>query len=150
VILAAAVVLVGTGALAALRVQARRDRVLDLVLAGRESLSLTVVERQRRRLASSRTRRSLARTLEAMIEETLHRPWPVPLSSRPLLHPPLIAAAQDELRAVAKLLRSGGASVRGVALCERLVTGGDSPLYGREPEPLRSELCRARVLLDGS
>lgn len=149
VAVAAGLVLTGTAALAALRAQTRRDRALDLVIAGPDRLQLAVLQRQRRRLASPRTRRSLARTLESMVEETLHRSWTFPRSSRPPLYVPLIAAAQDELRELAALLRSRSAAVRGIALCERIVTLGTSPLYGRDLAPLRTELHRARFLLAG-
>lgn len=146
---AAGLVLVGTAVRAALRAQTRRDRALDLVIAGPDRLPLPVLQRQRRRLASPRTRHTLARTLESMVQETLHRSWTHPLSSRPALHAPLIAGAQGELRELAALLRSGSAAVRGVALCERIVTMGTSPLYGRDLGPLRRELQRARFLLAG-
>ena len=84
-----------------------------------------------------------------MVQETLHRSWTLPLSSRPPLYAPLIAAAQDDLRELAGLLRSGSAAVRGIALCERLVTLGTSPLYGRDLAPLQTELHRARFLMAG-
>lgn len=149
VAVAAAAVLVGAGVRVALRAQTRRDRAIDVVIAGLERMPFSVVERQRRRLASRRTRHGLARTLESMIEETLCRPWTLPLSSRPLLHAPLIAAAQDDLREMAALLRSASVTARGVALCERIVTMGGSPLYGRDLAHLRTELGRARFLLAG-
>lgn len=149
VAVAAGLVLLGTAAVAGLRAQRRRDLALDIVITGPERLPLAVIQRQHRRLSSQRTRGSLARTLESMVQETLHRAWTLPLSSRPRLYAPLIMAVQDDLRELAALLRSGTVGVRGVALCERIVTMGTSPLYGRDLAPLRTELLRARFLLAG-
>jgi hypothetical protein len=59
----------------------------------------------------------------------------------------VIDAVAGDLRRTAAELRAGAASARGVALAEGLVTRGDSPLHGREPEPLREELRRIRYLL---
>jgi hypothetical protein len=146
--IASAIVLLGFAAAALLRRQARRDRALDLILEGREALAVAIVQRQCRRLARPKTQRTLGRALEKMIEESLYRPWPMPHSSRPLLHRPLVALLRNEIREVAELLRSGRAAIRGVAFCERLVTNGASPLYGQDPVALRGELGRARALLE--
>jgi hypothetical protein len=150
VAIASGLVLVGFAFVAWVRAQNRRDRALDLILEGHESVPVSVVQRHCRRLASARTRHSLARTLESMIDETLtSRPLAL-RSARPLLHRPLIAAVQDEMRAIASLLSTETPSARGVALVERIVTRGESPLYGEDAEPLRSELARARALLIGA
>jgi hypothetical protein len=145
--IASAIVLVGFVAATLLRRQTRRDRALDLILEGRQSVPVSVVQRQCRRLSRPKTQRTLARALNSMVDDTLRRSWPLPLSSRPLLHRPLIARLQREIRAVAELLGSGSATIRGVAFCERLVTDGASPLYGEDPLALNAELCRARTLL---
>ncbi len=150
VAIAAGLVLVAFAFAAFVRAQTRRDRALDVILEGRESLPVAVVQRQRRRLARPRTRHSLARTLKSMIDETLHNRSLALHSSRPLLHPSLIAAAQDDMRATASALRGEHSTVRGVALVERLITRGESPLYGRDAVALRGELARARALLAGS
>jgi hypothetical protein len=144
---ASAVVLLAFVAATLLRRQTRRDRALDLIVEGRQSIPVSVVQRQCRRLSRPKTQRTLARALNSMVDDTLHRPWPLPLSSRPLLHRPLIARLHIEIRAVAELLGSGSASIRGVAFCERLVTDGASPLYGEDATSLHDELCRARSLL---
>jgi len=146
--LAAGIVLLGIAAIAAIRAQIRRDRALDLILEGREALPISVVQRQRRRLASPRARRTLARTLVSMVQETLDRRPPALRSARPLLHRPMIAEVQDEIRAVAELLRSDRATVRGVAFSKRIMTHPDSPLYGRDVAALRDALRRARTLLE--
>jgi hypothetical protein len=145
---ASAIVLVGFAAAALSRGQARRDRALDLIVEGRERVPVAIVQRQRRRLSRQKTQRTLGRALDSMIEDALYRPRPLPLSSRPLLHRPLVARLEHELRAVAKMLRSGAGSVRGVAFCERLVTTGTSSLYGEDPLSLRGELRRAQALLE--
>lgn len=145
--LAAAVVLLGTAARAAVRAQARRDCAVDLIIEGHETLPIRIVQRQCRRLVRERTRRTLARTLQSMTEQTLRRRTAGALSSRVPLHRPLIIAVQDELGAVATVLQSGQANTRGVAFCERLLTDGGSPLYGRDLAALRARLSRARALL---
>lgn len=146
--IAAGVALLGFTFVAWMRVQSRRDRALELILEGRDSLPVTIVQRQCRRLASARTRRALARTLQSMIDETLRRGRPLALrSARPLLSRSLIEAAQDELRGIVAVLESGEASIRGTAFVERIVTHGESSLYGRDVTALRDDLSRARAML---
>jgi hypothetical protein len=148
--IAAGLVLLGFAFVAWTRVQTCRDRALELILEGKEDVPLRIVQRQRRRLASARTRSSLARTLESMIDETLRR-GPLALrSARPLLSRSLIRAVQGELRGIARLLEREDATVRGTALIERIVTRGESSLYGQDPAALRSDLARARALLGGT
>ncbi len=122
--IAAGVVLLGFAFAAWIRAQTRRDRALDLILEGRESLPLAVVQRECRRLASRRTRQALARTLDSMIRETLQRRPLVLRSARPLLSRALITETQYEIRAVVRLLLGETVTVRGVALVERVMTRG--------------------------
>jgi hypothetical protein len=146
---ASGLVLVGFAFVAWLRVQTCRDRALELILEGRESLPLRAVQRQRQRLASARTRSSLARTITSMIEETLQR-GPLALrSARPLLSRSLIEDVRDELIGIANLLQGDAATVRGTALMERMVTHGESSLYGQDALALRSDLARVRTMLGG-
>lgn len=145
--LAAAIVLLAVAAIAAIRNQSRRDLALDLILEGRETLPVAVVQRQRQRLASTRTRRTLARTFESMIDETLNRQRLAIRGARPLLHVRLIKEAQHDMRLVAQLLRADGATVRGVAFSERMITHCESPLYGSDAAALRAQLRRACELL---
>ena len=148
VAVAAALVLAGFGVAALSRAQTRRDRVLDLIVEGRENLPVTLVQRERRRLASPKLRRGLAGTLESMVEETL-RPCTLAFrSARPVLSRSAVVEAQADVREVVGLLRGLGATVRGVAFTERLVTRGDSVLYGHDIAALRDGLRRARVLLE--
>jgi hypothetical protein len=146
--LSAAAVLFALVALAAgLRQKARR-RALDLILEGREGLPLAAVERERRRLLKRRTRARLAASLARLLEEALTPPRP------PVPGPSLLADAKvvrenaRELCSVAALLRAPPASAGGVALVERLLTDGGSALYGNEVGALRTELGRARYMLE--
>jgi hypothetical protein len=59
----------------------------------------------------------------------------------------VLAAVEPQLRDLARLLRTDAAGVRGIALLDRLVTSGTSPLYGTRVAPLRDELGRIRYFL---
>jgi len=59
----------------------------------------------------------------------------------------VLAAVKPQLRDLVQSLRADGAGVRGVAMLDRLITSGASPLYGRRVGPLRDELGRIRYLL---
>jgi hypothetical protein len=85
-----------------------------------------------------------------MIDETLKRRPFGQRSARPLLSRALIRAVQDELRGIARLLEREDATVRGTALIERIVTHGESSLYGQDPIALRRDLARARAMLGGA
>ena len=65
----------------------------------------------------------------------------------PMVRPGVAAAVLAELAAVAALLRSERPGLRGVALAERLLTDGASPLYGQDIGALREQLRRASFLL---
>jgi hypothetical protein len=117
----------------------RRDLCLDLLVEGRDHVPLRPLARERRRLLDPEHRRRLARSLEALGDPRSGR-WP--LCSRRLL-----AATKPQLREVAALLREDQANPRGIALVDRLLTRGESPLYGQDAALLRDELARARYLL---
>lgn len=148
VAIAAALVLAGFAAAAFIRTQARRDCVLDLILEGRENLPVELVQRQRLRLASPRVRRALAATLQAMVEEILRPPRLGLRTVRPLLFRAVIIETLPDLERVISRLRGPDATVRGVAFTERLITHGESALYGDDSAALRDQLRRARVLLE--
>jgi hypothetical protein len=125
-----------------LRVQ-RREACLELVSAGCEHLSLDVVARERQRLVDPRHQARLASSLEhlaAMRVQPRER-------RRPICSRRVLAAVEPQLREIAARLRAGGVDVRGVALLDRLVTSGSSPLYGEEVGALRTELARSRYWL---
>jgi hypothetical protein len=130
---------------ASLRVQ-RRELCLELVIAGRERLPLAVVARERQRLDDPRRQAQLATSLEHLAAIAVPRRRPRE-RQRPIYNPRVMAAVEPQLRDVAARLRDGGVDLRGVALLERLVTSGSSPLYGERACSLRDELARGRYLL---
>ena len=147
VALGAAAVLVAFAALAAALFRRARRCALDLIVEGREWLPLAVVERQRRRLLNRQTRERLATGLVGVLEDALIPPV-LPVANASLLADDRVLRENaSELCAVAALVRATPASAGGVALVERLLTDGGSPLYGNEVGPLREELRRARFLL---
>ena len=85
-----------------------------------------------------------ARTLEMMLRQALRPPRIMTRGARPLFSVLVIAGVAPDLRALISVLRTENASARGVSLLERLITHGDSPLYGREAAVLREELRRVR------
>ena len=123
------------------------DEAIHLIAEGHEALPIAVVQRQRRRLQSPRTRDTLARTLEMMLRQALRPPRIMTRGARPLFSVLVIASVAPELRALISVLRTKNASARGVGLLERLITHGDSSLYGREAAVLRDELRRVRSAL---
>jgi hypothetical protein len=140
-------VLVVLSLLLTVRIQARRDRVADVILEGREDLPVAIVQRERRRLVSEGNRAGLARSLQEMARDAS-----APGNGRvrlvpPLFQPKVVAQVAGELRELGAVLRAGGVSARGVASLERLVSHATSPLYGRDVVALRNELHRARELL---
>jgi hypothetical protein len=125
----------------------RRFAARQLVLEGRESLPLAPVQRERRRLLEARTRHYVARSFERVLQHVTRRPAPVPASVRPLFDVGTVSSVTEDLREIVRLLHSGVAHARGVALAERLLTEGVSPLYGYDAIALRDELRRVRYLL---
>jgi hypothetical protein len=138
VVVCALVVLVG----------AKRDHVLDLIIEGRGDLELPAVAHERKRLLDPRYRAQLSRSLEALRDEAEHPMLHSP-STYPLHRRRVIAAAAHELVETAGSLRCDHAGVAGVAMAERLLGQGDSPLYGENAERLGVELRRCRFLLAG-
>jgi hypothetical protein len=142
VVVSAGVVLLGLLLVFAILWQTKRDRALDLILEGRASIQIAAVQRECERLGAPRTQRRLARTIEGMIALALKPPRSCSPSARPLFQVAVVASAAEDLRSVCRLLRAERASVRGVALVERLVTDTRSPFYGDEPRSLSEELDR--------
>jgi hypothetical protein len=146
-LVAAAIVQLVLGAAIGLLALLQQERARDLIIAGRGELPLPALERERRRLQRPRRRAGLAHALEDLVQ-TAER-WPTLLpTARPVFDPRQIRTAAPELRAIAALLRSSPVDARGVALVERLLTSGGSPLYDREPAELRRALERIRAELD--
>ena len=128
--------------------QHKRDCALELILAGDEATPIAVVQRQRRRLLSPRTRNGLATSLEDVVRYVSSGPKRRSRIGRPLYEPRVVAAVADELCEVIGLLRAEGVSARGVARVERLIKHAVSPLYGLEVSALRDELGCVRDLLE--
>jgi hypothetical protein len=146
-LVASLLVQLGLAVALALLAQLQRERAREVIIAGRSDLALPVLELARRRLQRLRRRHRLARALEELARTAERWPPLVP-GARPIFDPCQIRAASGELRAIAARLRDGTIPVAGVARIERLLTSGDSPLYGREPEALGQELRRIRIELD--
>jgi hypothetical protein len=147
VVIGCAIVLLVLAVLAGEQWDRRRFAARQLVLDGRESLPLGPVQRERRRLLEARTRHYVARSFERVLQHVTRRPAPVPASVRPLFDVGTVASVTEDLREIVKLLHKGVAHARGVALAERLLTEGVSPLYGYDAIALRDELRRVRYLL---
>jgi hypothetical protein len=124
-----------------------RERARDLIAAGRDGVALSVVARERRRLASPKERERFAKSLEAFHRDAM-RWYEIPPQFRP---PHGILQLRDvnrELAALTEALRRDRVRVQGVALTEKLLTDGcESPLFADELGPLREELNRIRYLL---
>jgi hypothetical protein len=130
----------------ALVVALARERARDLFAEGWEHLPLPPLARQRRRLLDRRYREGLARAFESVVAKAER--WPRILrTARPLFNVRLVREVAPELLEIAELLRVVASSARAVALSERLLTSGASPLYGVEIDDLRSELSRIREAL---
>jgi hypothetical protein len=146
-LIAAGIVQLGLGLGLALLAQLQRERARELIIAGRDALPLRALERERRRLQRPRRRAGLADALEDLVRAAER--WPRIISTaRPVFDPRQVRAAASELRAIAARLRASTVAVRAVARVERLLTSGNSPLYGREPEALRHELRRINAEFD--
>ncbi len=127
----------------------RRQRALAMIIRGDEELPVDELEPVRRRLRDRRKRAQLASSLEHMLHSA--EQWQqIP----PRLRPPgkirLLLPLSDEVREIERLLCADGvARVRGVALCEQLLTDGvTSPLFSGDADALRRELGRIRFALD--
>jgi len=124
----------------------RRELCRDLVIDGLERLPLAALGCELRRLRDPRYQARLARTAEELADRADHYPHERGLGP-PLYSHRVLVGVQPELRDVARSLRADGGGVRGVALLDRLITSGTSPLYGRRVGPLRDELGRIRFFL---
>ena len=128
--------------------QQQSDRAIDLILQGRETLPVTAIQRQRRRLIDPRTTLELARAIETVISQATVRPKLRTRGTIPLFDVRVVAPATAELAAVAALLREPCPVARGVARAERLLTDARSPLYGHSARALCDELQHVTRLLD--
>lgn len=143
---AAAVVQVALGMRFTVLRAYRRELCLDLVIGGRERLPLAVLERELRRLRDPQFLARLARAVEDFADIADHDRREIGLGP-PVYNRRVLAAVEPQLRDLVRSLRADAAAVGGVALLDRLITAGSSPLYGRRVGPLRDELGRIRYLL---
>jgi hypothetical protein len=63
--------------------------------------------------------------------------------------PRTLSAATPQLAEIERLLRGDAAGLRGIALAQRLLVDGSSPLHGADAQRLSEELRRIVVLLRG-
>jgi hypothetical protein len=148
--LSAVTVLVGLAIGAAALTQSQRDRALDLIIEGHESVPVAAVQRERQRLHAPGTQRRLARAIDGVIDQALNPPKMRGRGVRPLFEIVVVAFVAEDLRAISQLLGAQHASIRGVALAERLVSDGTSPLYRDQADGLRGELQRIHDLMTDS
>ena len=137
------------GALVAGSSANRRRRALELIIAGNEDLPLDELEPVRRRLRDPRGRSQLASSLERSLR--FAERWDeIAPHMRPVGNMRLLLPHENLVRDIARLLRvDAPPRVRGVALCEWLLTDGvASPLFRNDGDALRRELGRIRFALD--
>jgi hypothetical protein len=145
-LISAVIVLVFLALRLALCEQRKREGAIELILEGRDQLSIATVRRQRDRLLAPRTSSRLADDLREILDESTAGAGSFSYT-RPIYQRGIIAAASDDLRSVIALLRGRHTSPRGIARAERLLTHGTSPLYGIDAQALRDELANVRRLL---
>jgi hypothetical protein len=129
---------------ACLRFRAR-ERACDLIIQGRADLPLDAVRRERARLLDRGHCDDLADWVDrtcTVAERSLRSHQPPPFFSGRV-----IVAVHAELAEIAERLREDAPGVRGVALVERLLSEGGSPLHGGSVAALREELRRIRFML---
>jgi hypothetical protein len=127
-----------------------RERAQALIAAGDDSVVVSVLARERRRLATRKERERLARSLEELYRDALR--W---YEILPQFRPPhgvvQLRHTGPELEGLTHALRRDRVRVQGVALTARFLSDGyESPLYANELESLREELNRIRYLLETS
>jgi hypothetical protein len=131
----------------------RARSIDDKLLNGGITEASPVVLVRRARVLSRRYRSAVARALRRLVASARRRERnmfaaQLPLHEREILaSEPLILTLADELE------QEESVSPRGVILADRLITDGDSPVYGLAPihrpleETVESEVKRARAAL---
>ena len=129
------------------RIWLRRGRLDRLIAAGARPAENPDLARRAAQLSSMRFRRGLAVGLRRVIEAAEEPPSA--MSSSVPLRRSEILAARALIDDVARHLEDGvPVTPRGVALVERLLTDGGSPLYARRPAGgLEADLRHARTTL---
>jgi hypothetical protein len=129
------------------RSQTMRDRAIELIAHGQDTLAVAAIQKQRRRLLRQRTQTGLARCLDDMVRQALSPRSRQLRPASPLFDYRVIQTVSTDLKAIAARLRGGRAGAPGLARLEWLVTHAESALYGHEAPPLRLELQQLRRLL---
>jgi hypothetical protein len=142
-----ALIAAALGGFAAVLRQRRREYALDLILEGRERLPLAAVADERRRLLERSHRRMLAHTLELIRRAAQEQPPWLRSSALPYCARTLSVTA-SQLEEIERLLRGDAAGLRGIALTQRLLVDGSSPLHGQDAQRLSEELRRITMLLN--
>jgi hypothetical protein len=143
VAVAAAVVLLALVLLLASARAARRDRAVEVIAGGRDSLPVDIVQRERARLNDPRRVNDLVRSLDSMRREATSASRYASVAP-PLYVPSTIrAAATDIDRTVAALDENRPGPVA-AARVERLLVAPGSPLYGADVRALQEALHRIR------
>jgi hypothetical protein len=140
-LLASAVVLAVLSCELAFLASRRTACAREVIIEGLVDVPLAVVQRERDRLVDRAHWAELANHVEAMREEGRRPGGRLPMG-HPVFSRRVIAAVDPELEVLARRLRTESVSVRGIAMAERLLTDGCSPLYGTSVGELREELHR--------
>jgi hypothetical protein len=144
VLIASAVVQLALAGGIGLLVLRQRVCARELIIEGREDLPIAAVARERDRLLGGRRR--LAHAIDRLLHTADH--WSTLLrTSRPVFNVSHVRAVATELGEIAALLRADSGGAGGVALVERLLTDGASPLYGEALDVLQEELQRIQDAL---
>ena len=126
--------------------QSKRRSAINLILAGREFLSIPDVQHQHQRLLSHRNRAALAQSFAEIVGLVVN-PNLLTRNASPLFHVSVISPAVNEMREIIRLLQDDRGSARGIARAERLIEEATSALYGHSSDALRSELWLICTLL---
>ena len=120
----------------------------ELIAMGRENLPLPIVTWERHRLLDPGYRRRLARSLDRILRTVEYRRWLL-RGSRPLFRTGVVAAVSPQLAELATALRRPDCEAAGLAMTQKLLCEGDSPLYGDDIVLLRETLRRICSRLSG-
>jgi hypothetical protein len=130
------------------RVFLQRGALARRLAAGASPAESPELARRAEQLRSPRNRRVLARGLERIIDAAEERPHPYS-SAVPLRRATILDARDGILELAAELHdTTQEVNVRGIALVERLLTDGGSPLYmQKDEESLDGAISHARAAL---
>jgi hypothetical protein len=130
------------------RVFLQRGALARRLAAGASPAESPALGRRAEQLRSPRNRRVLARGLERIIDAAEERPHPYS-SAVPLRRATILDARDGILELAAELSdTTQEVNVRGIALVERLLSDGGSPLYMQnDEESLDGAISHARAAL---